>query len=304
MIELFPLQRSEFQHQFGISAMPAHVPIFRTIDCHGDKVLLKRELLSGAHRDHYLVQSPSDRPGFQTDTDHRSFDDPPNRRLNRFVTWAIERSEHLSEDSRSPHGDIEPFDAYPPLEWLYRQTQEDIVFLSPEPPFVVTGGCVCFPSGWSLPNKVGQPLLEVHDGVPGFAEQLWKKTSGLMSRLKIDRSVWRSNWGIRPSPDLDQSLRRTASVQSQRDQINKGNAMRHCYFRVEFQTLTKLDEIGIVFTIRTTQCPLASLTTEQLTCLRDNLRSCPEATLRYKGIAPMLDAICTGIERQLNASPR
>ncbi len=59
--------------------------------------------------------------------------------------------------------------------------------------WVLAGGVLCFPSSWRLTEKVGRPLLGVHEPVPGYEPVLHDRVESLLDRLG-DRVVWRRNW--------------------------------------------------------------------------------------------------------------
>jgi nitrate/TMAO reductase-like tetraheme cytochrome c subunit len=66
-----------------------------------------------------------------------------------------------------------------------------------------------------------------------------------------------------------------------------------CMFRVEFQTLSRLpDTQSLLFTIHTHQQPLRELSRSQKQRLASVISTCPESTLRYKGIWPMKKSVC------------
>ena len=65
-----------------------------------------------------------------------------------------------------------------------------------------------------------------------------------------------------------------------------------CMFRVEFQTFSRLPETeAILLTIHTFQRRLKTLSPAERQRLARVIATCPEATLRYKGIFPMLDSL-------------
>ena len=51
---------------------------------------------------------------------------------------------------------------------LGRRLEPDFMVLAPQKsgPFRLVAGCICFPSSWSLSEKVGLPLDEIHEVVP------------------------------------------------------------------------------------------------------------------------------------------
>ena len=183
-------------------------------------------------------------------------------------------------------------DDRPPLLSIAMQIQEDLVLLDGESPHRLLAGAVFFPSGWSIADKIGRSLQETHSVVPRFEQTLERQTDRLVTHLKLGRPVWRMNWGVRPSGQLDQSPKWSAMIAESAKQIDANNAGAKCYFRVERQTLSCLPDGGeILFTIHTRQWPLASIGALQLKCLHQALRTCPEETLMYKGITAFYDPL-------------
>lgn len=189
-------------------------------------------------------------------------------------------------------------DDRPPLLSLAMQIQEDLVLLDGESPHRLLAGAVFFPSGWSIAEKIGRSLQETHSVVPRFEQTLERQTDRLVTHLKVGRPVWRMNWGVRPSDQLDQSPKWSAMIAESAQRVDANNAGTRCFFRVERQTLSRLpghDEI--LFTIHTRQWPLASLKETQLQILYQTLKTCPAETLTYKGISAFLDPLMQYLEQ-------
>lgn len=237
-------------------------------------------MLDSQRRDDYLVQAAS------ADRAIQQFAEILCRRT-RFLNQDDDRIT-CKEDDRAAGTDSVHLDSIS-LDWLGRRVQEDIAVMQNDPSagYPLIAGCVCFPSGWTVREKVGRSVLAMHHDVPEFESELYPNTERLMQRLKPERSVWRTNWGLRPSSQLDQSPRHSQFLESERREITASNVGRRCYFRVEFQTLTRVPCGDIVFLIRTEQCPLEQLTSQQKRILHGTLTTCPDSTLSYKGILPM-----------------
>jgi hypothetical protein len=288
VITEFPLRRAVFEHHFGVSSFPADRPIFCTDERYGEETQQRRAQLRSPHRDQYLIEPGSSDPRERRDRDRKS--------IGELYGWVCRRSDSLVCDdggfrSRRSGESIDASELT--FEWLGRNLQEDIVLLAdaPRDGFPIVAGCVCFPSGWSLGEKFGHSLLDVHAAVPGYRDHLHPPAEKLFGRLKVGKTVQRCNWGVRGCGDLDQSPRREAQWKSGIASIDAVNAGRRCFFRVETQTITRLGFGWIVFTIRTRQCPLEQLSAAQQRTLRGVLASCPPETLAYKGIAPLLTSV-------------
>src|SRR5690606_34211742 len=60
--------------------------------------------------------------------------------------------------------------------------EPDFVLLRPEEDgaFRVVAGCVCFPSSWSLAEKIGHPMEFVHGVVPGLNAALGQQINSFL----------------------------------------------------------------------------------------------------------------------------
>jgi hypothetical protein len=73
------------------------------------------------------------------------------------------------------------------------QVAEDLLILRASGDQELIAGHLCFANGWCLNERLGRPLLAVHDPVPGYAETLGEPTRNLLARLKpVAPSA--SNW--------------------------------------------------------------------------------------------------------------
>jgi hypothetical protein len=169
------------------------------------------------------------------------------------------------------------------------QVAEDLLILRASGDQELIAGHLCFPNGWCLNEKMGRPLLAIHDPVPGYAETLGEPTRNLLARLKPGRPVGRLNWGMKPTGRLDLSSRWNDWVRFANSEVTPENAGDRCYLRVERQTLTALPDSGcVLFTIHTYQQTLATLSPAQQQLLRGVLETTPPAMADYKGLTPIL----------------
>lgn len=185
-----------------------------------------------------------------------------------------------------------------PLDWVGRQVVEDLILLSGDAGagFPLIAGQLCFPNDWSLPDKLGRPVIDAHAPVPGFAREVGEATLRLLERLRPGRPVWRANWAIRATDALDLAGAGPAPVQG----VVAGNAGEALFVRVERQTLSRLPGSGaILFTIHTRSRPLAVVAADPQRALRllEAVRTMPPEMARYKGIAPRRDALVGYLER-------
>jgi hypothetical protein len=168
--------------------------------------------------------------------------------------------------------------------------QEDVVILKGDvgAGHPVIAGVVCFPSGWTIAEKIGKSMWATHAPVPEYQAVLSPATDRLLEKLKAGRPVWRTNWGVRCSGRLDQSPKHADQLRQELAALSAEDVGDRCYFRVERQTLSRLPRSGgVLFTIHTHQAPLRMLSLSHRRTLAGVLRTCPDATLEYKGITPM-----------------
>jgi heme-dependent oxidative N-demethylase alpha subunit-like protein len=144
-----------------------------------------------------------------------------------------------------------------PIDLAGRLVAEDLCLLVPrDGRWVLGAGSVCFPSHWSLPDKVGLPVAAVHAPVPDYAADLAERVDRFLDRLRVGRGTWRRNWTVHTSPDLHAPHRPPPPDPP----VTVADAGRRLWLRSERQTLTRLPRTGAVaFTIRTQQVPLGAV---------------------------------------------
>lgn len=261
----FPLSSEIFSHQFGIKALDKNSSITIRTDEYEKEVQLKKDLL-------------------EDDPQYYSFSAPQSSDAEREASSLLtSKSTCLKETAKS--------------------VQEDLVILSGNAALghPIIAGVVCFPNGWTIRDKAGLGIDKVHDPVPEYAEVMSQAVNKLLTNLKPGRSFWRSNWAIRPSKRLDQSPKMKAQVDKEQSELNPENVSRKCYFRVEYQTLTRLETSrDILFTILTDQLPVIALEQWQQSNLLGVLKTCPRETIQYKAISPFYDLLCNDLEKRLD----
>ena len=189
----------------------------------------------------------------------------------------------------------------PPLDWLGRQVQEDLLLMDgqTEAGIPLVAGQLCFANDWCLGDKMGKSFLNIHTEVPLFHEQIGYSSSLLMERLKPGRPVWRLNWSIKTSNRLNLATRFSREIALTKDGLTPENVGERCYLRLERQTLCRLPRTnGILFTVRTYQTRLTSLTQNPLQArnLLGILKTAPPPFLEYKGITSFAQSLITYLE--------
>jgi len=147
-----------------------------------------------------------------------------------------------------------------PLLTLSMIVQEDITLLHRDAAGVyrLAAGCVCFPSHWSLSNKMGKSVQEIHAPVPELNNRLGAKVDTLLDRLSPARPLERINFLINFNPRLSQFPQIEQLEPHQRpEKLTYENIGDVLWMRNERETLSKLERSGdVIFTLKTYQTRL------------------------------------------------
>ncbi len=184
----------------------------------------------------------------------------------------------------------------PPLDWLGRQVQEDLILMMEDETgeSICVAGHLCFGSGWSLRDKLGQSFLEAHAIVPEFHEQIGGVSDQLMRRLKPKRPVARLNWSVPPTNQLNLSPDLRSEWTPKEGEITTENAGDRCFLRIERQTISRMaSSRAILFTIHTYLTPISEITqdSEKLHRLAIVIAAMPAATRTYKAMDSYFHAL-------------
>jgi dimethylamine monooxygenase subunit A len=148
--------------------------------------------------------------------------------------------------------------------------------------FRLRGGCVCFPSSWSLIPKMGRSVSGIHEVVPGLNPALEGSIDRFLHRLKPGGSWERYNWGLSRSAELNQDPGRKLP------RLDSGVGLEEIWLRIEHQAFVTLPRSGgVLFAIRMIVRPLQEVRREPKVAgpLARALRTMPEALAEYKGFA-------------------
>lgn len=179
-----------------------------------------------------------------------------------------------------------------------RMVQEDLLLLQRDDSgWRLVAAALHFPSSWSLAEKFGLPLDQIHGNVPEFGPGT--RNAQLMGRifdgLKIDQPVQRMNWSLYPNPTLYHPY----SVRDRAANPDRHTIDAKSFIRVERQTLRKLPQTGtILFTVRIYLDPLTQLAKHPgaLDRLREYLLGLTPAERDYKGLRTSLDDVVALID--------
>ncbi|WP_421916439.1 heme-dependent oxidative N-demethylase family protein [Mesorhizobium sp.] len=180
--------------------------------------------------------------------------------------------------------------------------QEDLILMRRDDSgWRLVAGSLCFPSSWSLIEKFGRPLQEIHAPVPGFgpgtrpAELINRMFDGLQGQ-----AVERYNWSIQSDNALYHPLsdiQRIDRATNRPSRFPDGDINAHAFIRVERQTLRKLPASrDILFTIRIHLDPLRVLAGHPdraalATSFAAQLEALDLAQLDYKGMTSDRDRL-------------
>lgn len=156
-----------------------------------------------------------------------------------------------------PDGRRVPDDPAAPLLTLGRLVQPDLCLMQPgaEGEHVLTGAILCFPSRWTLAEKIGRPLTRIHVPVRSYDDQMARRVQRLFDAVRVDQPLMRGNALAHDDPTLFQPRRES-------DPPLPPGAGR--YIRAERQVLIRLPQTGaVVFSIQTCVAPRATLTPEE-----------------------------------------
>jgi dimethylamine monooxygenase subunit A len=152
---------------------------------------------------------------------------------------------------------------------------DDVCLLAADGRWTLVAGAVLFPSHWRLADKLGRPLAEVHDRVPGYPAS---QVDRFLDRLKPGQVVWRRNLLVHRDGELHAPVARTDDV-----------PVAEWWLRSERQTLRLLPATGgALFTIHTDVAPLADLDAATRGSLADHLAGLPSSWAEYAGVADQL----------------
>ena len=189
---------------------------------------------------------------------------------------------------------------------LYRaslRVQEDLILMRRgETGWRLAAGSLCFPSSWSLREKFGRPLEQIHVPVPGFGpgsrpDQLIAR---MFDALSPDQLMERYNWSIQAGDALYLPLSdeaRDERAASRPSKFPDGDLAARAFIRVERQTLRKLPSSrDVLFTIRIHLDPLKVLAghperARLASSFAAQLAALDEEQLDYKGMTADRDRL-------------
>lgn len=172
--------------------------------------------------------------------------------------------ERLGDAVVRPDGVAVALDAGRPLQSLGRLVQEDLCLMQPDGAgqHMLTAAVLCFPAGWTLAEKLGRPLMRMHQPVPGYTEDMARRVQRLMDAVRVEAPLWRANAHHSRAP-----LFNPLSEEAPKDTVAQGDMP---YIRSERQCLIRLPvSRAVLFSIHTYLVRLEDLTAEQAAALAE-----------------------------------
>ena len=148
-----------------------------------------------------------------------------------------------------PDGVLVPIDRADPAGTLAVLLQEDLCLLQKQgDEHVLTGAVLCFPSNWTLDEKIGRPLVRIHKPIPEYDEDIAKRVQRLFDGVRPGRAMWRANRVVHDHHALFQP-KREAEV--------KNYSKTGRFLRSERQTVLRLPQSdAVLFAIHTKVVPI------------------------------------------------
>ncbi|SOD82309.1 heme-dependent oxidative N-demethylase family protein [Spirosoma fluviale] len=305
MLPYFPFGQ-QFNDKMGTLSLSENEPLVELDEHYITETTLKKQLLAVLPA--YYYQSL---PGFELAQwevleailTNLSQSDPSRFSLRKEGSrwhWANNR---LHEQTSFTFGDAGSL-AMEPLNWMGRQVQEDLLLLA-GPEASLVAGQLCFGNGWCLDEKIGLPFWQIHAPITPIVEPMIRAAQKLMERLPAGRPVWRLNWSVKVTDQLDMTSRHTPALEKLLTELAPGLTRdtigENLYVRIERQTLTRLPRSGaILFGIHTYQNRLSDEISERPDAaerLANVFKTTPQAMLDYKGLTPFMPALLTYLAR-------
>ena len=145
-----------------------------------------------------------------------------------------------------PDGVTITLDPTQPLATLGRLVQQDLCLMQEGEggEHLLTAAVLCFPAGWRLAEKLGRPMMRIHQPVAIYTEDVGRRVQRLLDAVRSETPLWRANAHLSRAP-----LFNPLSEEAPKDTSNQGDMP---YVRSERQCLLRLPQSrAVVFSIHT-----------------------------------------------------
>lgn len=176
-----------------------------------------------------------------------------------------------------------------------RILEPDVLLLRREGggPLRLVGGALCFPSSWSLEEKMGHTLEAIHQPVPGLNDQIGRPIDTFLAGMKPGSAWLRSNWGLSRFPDRNQHTALGLA------ELSSDAAATDAWVRAEHQLLIPLpDTNSIAFGIRLgiQRLDEAAADPQLRAALAKQLETMPPGMAAYKRIEEVRAALASWLQ--------
>ncbi|KAG6819909.1 hypothetical protein H0H93_007443 [Arthromyces matolae] len=174
------------------------------------------------------------------------------------------------------------------LEFLLDHVPEDFLVMEKNQEtdkYELRAGIACSAIGWTISDKIGKPLKDIHGPVPDYKERMEFSMDRFFSKMACDKPIQRGSWSLEigellfmPPDDenhLQQRLSQSANLE-----------VEDIFLRVDWQLLRRLPvSQAIVFNYKALFTPLEGLRNEPYVpkLMARVLREGKEEILKYKG---------------------
>lgn len=194
-----------------------------------------------------------------------------------------------------------------PLHRASLLVQEDLILMRKgDDGWRLAAGSLCFPSSWTLTEKFGLPIHEIHQPVPDFGAG--SRNNELITRMfdRLTQPVLRFNWSVQATPNLYHPMSnagRDERAETRPSRFGGADVRDAAFIRVERQTLRKLPRSGdILFTIRIYLDPLGAIAklpdrAQIARSMAEQLLAMNNDQLDYKGLTADRDRLVAALEQ-------
>ena len=203
-------------------------------------------------------------------------------------------------DSMIVAGEPVPLAGDVPLAIAGSLVQDDLAIMQKtDDGWRLNAAYVAFPSSWSLAEKYGRTMNEIHGPVPGFEHGT--RNAELIARmfdnLPPGRFVERFNWAVNVDGALHLPKSKSEGIAAGAIEMTE----ERTFIRIERQTLRKLPQTGaLVFTIRIYSDPLTMLRKRPdaaalASSFIEQLRALTLPQAAYKGLVSKRDGLIASL---------
>lgn len=197
--------------------------------------------------------------------------------------------------------------AEPPLWTAAKLVPEDLVLMRKgSNGWRLAAASLSFPSSWTLSEKFGKPMADIHAPVPGFGRgtRMAELIERVFDNLRPDGPVQRWNWSLQGDRTLYLPFshsERSERGENQAPRFPGDDPLAAAHVRVERQTLRKLPETGdILFAIRIHLDPLAWMRAHPdgpaiAIKFAEQFEALSEVQLAYKGFSADCDRLAQAL---------